>query len=222
MKVSKRLELLSNETIGCNSIVDVGCDHGLFSIYSILTHGTKHAYLLDINEEPLKSARTNCVKYKVTDKVTFLLSDGLLNYKGTVDCLVISGIGGYLMTKILSESLDKVKTAKKLVLQPNSDFEVLRTFLFENGFDIVVENMILDNEKYCYYLTAEVDNREYVEEDIMFGPLLRHSISNTYYNYWVKKYNKLLSEIKNINDKNQLEKLEKYIDKIHKNIISKG
>ncbi len=222
MKISKRLELLSNETIGSTSVVDVGCDHGLFSIYSILTHGIKHAYLVDVNEEPLASARLNCVKYKVTEKTTFILSDGLQNFKGTIDCLVISGIGGYLMTKILTESLDKVKNANKLILQPNSDFEVLRRFLFDNGFDITFEDMIVDNNKYCYYLTAHLDEVSYVEEDIVFGSMLRHNITTDYYNYWCKKYNVLLNELKNVKDKKQKEKLENYIDSIHKNVISKG
>ncbi|MFI3251828.1 MAG: class I SAM-dependent methyltransferase [bacterium] len=221
MKISKRLELLSKETVGCNTIVDVGCDHGLFSIYSVLNHGIKHAYLLDINEEPLNSAKLNCVKYKVTDKVTYLLSDGLIEFKGTLDCLVISGIGGYLMTKILSQSLDKIKQANKIVLQPNSDFEVLRKFLFDNGFDIVLENMILDNDKYCYYLTAELGQVEYTEEDITFGPLLRHNISTTYSNYWEKKYNALLKELTNVKDNSQKIKLENYIEKIKENIITK-
>lgn len=222
MKISKRLELLSNETIGHLSIVDVGCDHGLFSIYSILHNGIKHAYLLDINEEPLESAKQNCVKYKVTNKVTYLLSDGLIEFKGSIDCLVISGIGGYLMTKILSDSLDKVKTSKKIILQPNSDFEVLRKFLFDNGFEITFENMILDNNKYCYYLTAELNECKYVEDDIVFGPILRNNITTNYYNYWCKKYNVLINEFKNVKDQKQKEKLERYIDSIHKNIITKG
>ncbi|MFI3330146.1 MAG: tRNA (adenine(22)-N(1))-methyltransferase TrmK, partial [bacterium] len=152
---------------------------------------------------------------------TYLLSDGLIEFKGTLDCLVISGIGGYLMTKILSQSLDKIKKANKIVLQPNSDFEVLRKFLFDNGFDIVLENMILDNDKYCYYLTAELGQVEYIEEDITFGPLLRHNISATYSNYWEKKYNALLKELTNVKDNSQKIKLENYIKKIKENIITK-
>lgn len=220
MKISKRLELLSNETIGHLSIVDVGCDHGLFSIYSILHNGIKHAYLLDINEEPLESAKQNCVKYKVTNKVTYLLSDGLIEFKGSIDCLVISGIGGYLMTKILSDSLDKVKTSKKIILQPNSDFEVLRKFLLDNNFEITFEDMIIDNNKHCYYLVAETGQTTYVEEDIVFGPILRHDITDVYFNYWSKKYNVLLNELKNVKEKKQKEKLEEYIELINENIIS--
>ncbi len=220
MKVSKRLELLSNEVKGYDTVCDVGCDHGLFSIYSILNHGIKHAYLLDINQEPLNSAMNNFKKHKLNN-ASFLKTDGLKDFNNDLDCLVISGIGGYLMTRILTDDLDKVKKANKLILQPNSDFEILRKFLLENNFTIKYENMIIDNKKYCYYLTAINKKTSYKEEDILFGPILRGKINDVYYEYWNKKYNNMLQEIDKINDISRKKYVLNQISSIKENIIKK-
>lgn len=219
MKISKRLELLSNEVKGFNTVCDVGCDHGLFSIYSILNCGIKHAYLLDINEEPLNSAKNNFKKYNLSN-ASFLLTDGLKDFNDELDCLVISGIGGYLMTRILSDDLDKIKKAKKLILQPNSDFEILRKFLLENNFEITNENIVLDNNKYCYYLTAINNKVTYVKEDILYGPLLRNNINDTYYEFWNNKYINLIKQLDNIKEESNKLELNNKINSIKKNIIS--
>ncbi len=220
MRISNRLKLLSDQVKGFDVICDVGCDHGLFSIYSILNNNVKFAYLLDINNEPLNSAKNNFIKYKL-DNAKFILSDGLVSFDEKMDALVISGVGGYLMTKILKDSLNKVKQAKKIILQPNSDFEIVRKFLFENGFKITFEDMILDNKKYCYYLTAVVENSVYTDEDIIFGSILRNNISDVYYNYWNNRYESLLKEINNIKDVTQKEKVNISINQIKENIILK-
>ncbi len=219
MKISKRLEALSKEVIGFNTVCDVGCDHGLFSIYSILECGIKHAYLLDINQEPLNSAKNNFIKYKL-DNATFLLSDGLKEFNEELDCLVISGIGGYLMTRILNDDLEKIKKANKLILQPNSDFEILRKFLLENDFTITFENMLLDNKKYCYYLTAINKKTSFSEEDVLYGPVLRKDINNVYFDYWNNKYNNLINELNNIKDEKNKIELNNKISSIKKNIIA--
>ncbi|MFI3329533.1 MAG: class I SAM-dependent methyltransferase [bacterium] len=218
MKISKRLEALSKEVIGFNTVCDVGCDHGLFSIYSILYCGIKHAYLLDINQEPLNSAKNNFIKYKLSN-ATFLLSDGLKDFNEQLDCLVISGIGGYLMTRILQDDLDKIKLANKLILQPNSDFEILRKFLLENNFEITFENMLLDNKKYCYYLTAINKKTSFNEEDVLFGPILRKDINEVYFDYWNSKYINLNNELNKIKDDNNKIELNKKINSIKENII---
>ncbi len=219
MKISKRLELLSNEINGYQTLADVGCDHGLFSIYSIKKHGIKHAFLLDINKEPLESAISNFNKHNI-DNATFIQSDGLKEFNDKADCLVISGVGGHLATKILEDSIDKVKKFKKIIIQPNSDFDVLRKFLYMKKFTITYENIILDNKKYCYYLCAKFDNEvKYTKEDIVFGPVLRYNINDVYKKYWETKVNILEKQLNNIKQQNVKNEVVDNIDYIKKNIM---
>lgn len=197
MKISRRLEAIAQQCSGFNYLADVGCDHGLLSIYVVKKYNFKHVYLIDINKLPLKSAEENCKKNKIIN-CSFILSNGLKDFNEEVDCLVISGMGGHLIKDIINDSFEKIKKIKKIILQPNTDHEVLREYLYENKFEITFEDMIIDNKKYCYYLCAQYsgDNIIYNVDDIEFGKLR----NKVYLDFLERRYKKLKDEINNIND----------------------
>ena len=53
---------------------------------------------------------------------------------GEAQCLVIAGMGGPLMEKILTQGENVVKDMKELILQPQSEIGHFRRFLAENGY----------------------------------------------------------------------------------------
>ena len=142
-----RIELLASLNKDANSLVDVGCDHGYVAIKAIKEYNAKHAYLLDVNQLPLESAKKNVSHEGLLDKTDFLLSDGLIKYEGPTDNLVIAGMGGMLITKILSDSLSKAKCFKKVILEANNEVDKLRGFLINNHFVFDDEFIIKDGKK---------------------------------------------------------------------------
>ena len=59
-----------------------------------------------------------------------------------VDCAVISGMGGCLIVKILTEGLEVVQSLSCLVIQPQEDCAEVRIWLADNGWDIMDEDLI--------------------------------------------------------------------------------
>ena len=58
-----------------------------------------------------------------------------------IDTIVIAGMGGALMMRILSEGQAVACAAERLVLQPQSELYAFRCFLMEHGYQITAEDM---------------------------------------------------------------------------------
>lgn len=67
---------------------------------------------------------------------------------GEVNGVIIAGMGGNLIRDIILEDIEKVKLYDFLILQPAQNPEVLREFLYNNNFEILNEDLILDDGKF--------------------------------------------------------------------------
>ncbi|MDE7289287.1 MAG: Nif3-like dinuclear metal center hexameric protein [Oscillospiraceae bacterium] len=145
--LDKRLKLCADMVTG-KRVCDVGTDHAYLIVELLLSGKCDTAVAADINEGPLSAARTNLEKSGVTDRVDIILSDGLKNVpqEGITD-IVIAGMGGELIAKILSEC-DWLE-GKNLILQPMSKSDHLLRWLWKNGFEILKRQAVCEG-KFCY------------------------------------------------------------------------
>lgn len=159
-----------------NSVLaDVGTDHAYLPAFLILNGKINSALGCDINEKPLESAKQTVIDSGVLDKVTLKLCDGLCGVdKDEFDDLVVAGMGGELIIKILSDC-PYIKNEKyNLILQPMSKVYELRKWLCENGFLIVDEKSAVANNKvYTVINTKFVGGNTLQDESFYhFGKLL--------------------------------------------------
>ena len=155
MNISKRLKAVAGLITEGNIIADIGTDHGYIPIYMVTERNTPYAYAMDVNMGPLKRAKDNIDAYGVTDKVETRLSDGLKGLQpGLAGSIVIAGMGGLLICKILTEGMQTAKSAEELILSPHSDVDEVRVFLSKNHFETVDEGMVLDEGKYYFVIKA--------------------------------------------------------------------
>lgn len=102
MRISKRLEAVASFVSNNEVVLDVGTDHGLLMIYLIKNKIIERGYASDLREGPLKSAQQNVELFGLNNKIQLLLSDGLNKMSDDVTTIIIAGIGGELISKILS------------------------------------------------------------------------------------------------------------------------
>lgn len=161
-------------------LADVGCDHAYISINLLEKGKVERIIASDLREGPLNIARDNIRLYGFEDRIETRLCAGLCGYEaGEVDTILISGMGGMLVKEILSESIDVVRRADTLILEPQSDLRVVRAYLKDIGFKIIDEDMLNEGGKY-YQIMKAVKSKERMEvcEDIgamaenEFGPIL--------------------------------------------------
>lgn len=167
MQLSKRLEAVANMVSVGNRLVDVGTDHSYIPIYLCESGKIPSAIAMDINKGPLNRAREHIKEHNLENIIQTRLSDGVTALKsGEGDTLIIAGMGGGLVIKILSEGLEVISSIKELILQPQSEIEEVRRFLKERGYMIIEENIVIDDGKYYPMMKAVKGMTDY--DDVLF------------------------------------------------------
>lgn len=145
MEISKRLSFILDNIDKVNVIADIGTDHGYIPIVAIKNDLCDKAIGSDINKDPLDKGKLNSVLEGVDEKTEFRLGSGLSTLKkGEVNAVIIAGMGGNLIRDLLEAEIEKVKELDYLILQPAQNPEVLREYLYVNGYDIIKEDLCKD------------------------------------------------------------------------------
>ena len=162
--VTRLLEGVENNTL----FADIGSDHAFLSIEMIKRGLAKSAIAADINKLPLEKGEANAKSQEID--MEFILSDGFDNLEGRdITSAAVCGMGGELIAKILLRS--QVAHRCVLVLQPMSAQEDLRKDLWDNGFDIIKEEFVVDCGKVYTIILCKYDGviRSYTAKDLFLG-----------------------------------------------------
>lgn len=170
MSLKPRLNTIIKLIEPVDTIVDVGTDHGHLSIELIRESKAKRIIATDVNELPLLNAKQNiefALKNKIIDdSIELRISDGLQKISpGEAKAAIIAGMGGDLIVKILDDSKETALSLDYIILQPQRAGEKVRAWLIQNGFEIVDEISVKDNDKFYDIIKAKVGiHREEVSD----------------------------------------------------------
>ncbi len=140
VKISKRLLKCAKMVTSKGNIADVGTDHAYLPIYLALTNKISHAIACDIHKEPLNNAKSNVKLFNLENAVEVRQSDGLKNISSSeADTVVIAGMGGNLIAKILKDCKWENKKDKEFIFQPMKYENNLRVYLSKMGYEIKKE-----------------------------------------------------------------------------------
>lgn len=159
MELSERLNFIIKNIENTSVLADIGTDHGYIPLHALKSGICSKAIAVDINKEPLDKARLNAILEGMGEELEFRLGDGLkVLEKDEVEVTVIAGMGGNLIRDILEEQIEKVNSMKYLILQPAQNPEVLREYLYTNNYEIINEDLCLDEN--IYYELFKVRRKE--------------------------------------------------------------
>lgn len=166
MQLSKRLSKVVQQVQSGGVVADIGCDHGFTSIYLVINHICHGAIAMDINDGPLIRAKEHVSQYGLQEQIQIRKSDGTENLSpGEADTLLISGMGGGLMERILLSKPEVIRQLSEMVLSPQSEIYKVRRCIHKLGFMIDHEEMVFDMGKY-YTIIHCVPGIESYEQDI--------------------------------------------------------
>ena len=158
-------------------VADIGTDHAYLPILLVREGIALRAVACDIGSGPIERARKHICEAGMEEKIDTLQTDGLHGvetWKPTA--ILIFGMGGELIVKILSEA-DWIKQPHvRLILQPMSHAEILRAWLCDNGFEIIGETVTKEKRFYqtlCATLGERGEN--YTEAELMVGKVDRQT-----------------------------------------------
>jgi len=174
MRLSKRLERVAAFVPEGSRLADVGTDHGYVPIFLILTGTINRALAMDVREGPLLRAAGHIRDYGLEAQIETRLSDGLAQLEpGEADAVVIAGMGGELMIRILEEGRHVWEDIRTWILSPQSDLQKVREYLGEQGFLIEAESMLTEDGKYYTVMRVVRGTMRYDREiDSLYGRYL--------------------------------------------------
>ncbi len=187
MKISKRLKAIATLIPDQVKLLDVGCDHALLDIYVVKQKKNVLAVASDIHEGPLESAKQNIRSYGLEDKIETRLGNGLEVMDDTIDTIVISGMGGKNMLGIFKYSMDKLKNIDRIILSPNNDMVIIRTFLLKNGYRLEEEQMMEEKEIIYPILVFRKGKKHYRKIEYFFGPIFLKKKDPVFIKYYQKE-----------------------------------
>lgn len=198
--LSKRLSMILDLVEPCDTLADVGTDHGYLALEAILSGKAKQVIAADVRQGPLKQAQKTFAQASVFDKVKLVLSDGISSIEDPLDAVVISGMGADLILKIISQDQDKFKKIPQIIVQANTKLHTLRQGMADLGFQMIAENLTQDGffylaQRYVYTGLCEALN----EEQAYFGVLLDPD-DPLVLAYWTNELNRLSIILKNKTD----------------------
>ena len=145
LPISKRLLCCASMVQPGSRVADIGTDHGYLGIYLLQSSAARHVIACDLRKDPLENARRNAKLFGVDGEMELRLSDGLEKIlPDEVDTVVMAGMGGDLIQKILSQCPWRKREGLQFILQPQSAGNVLRRWLCEDGFEIQREEPVQD------------------------------------------------------------------------------
>ncbi len=154
-RLSPRLAAAASFVSGGLSVCDVGTDHAYLPVFLIRQGICREVLACDIGELPLQNAGKTVSCFELENAVRLRISDGLRNVSpDEAEEVVICGLGGTQIVRILSAAEWLSRPKQRLILQPMTHVEDVRQFLSENSFRILEEKYVLDEGRYYCCMSA--------------------------------------------------------------------
>lgn len=203
MRAKKRLRKIADLVVDQNCVADIGADHGFLTKILIEENRAKKVIATDISSKSLEKTKLLSEKFGFESKVDLRVGDGLEPlFENEVDLVVIAGMGGYEIIRILKTQ--NLKNIKKFVFAPAQNVPELREFLCGNGFEIVSDELTKDQKKFYFtlFVVKNGKTQKMQKEQILFGIQCRNAQNEEFFEFlkeFVEKRKALISQ--NLGDK---------------------
>ena len=196
-KISKRLKSIAELVSVDDRVVDVGCDHGLLSIYLVETKKLKKVIASDVNKNALSFAIKNIKECGVD--IPTVLSDGIDNVDITgINCLVMSGMGTATILHILEDG-NKLKQINKIIIQSNNNHDILRRQMNKRGYYLSEEVAVYDRGKWYLSMLFIKSGKKNTDLELEYGLLNNRD----YVRFLIDKYTRINNRIPDLEDREE-------------------
>ncbi|WP_125583173.1 tRNA (adenine(22)-N(1))-methyltransferase [Levilactobacillus cerevisiae] len=189
--LSQRLATVASYVPQGARLADIGTDHAYLPVNlakrGIITSGVAG----EVVPGPFKNAAHEIKKENLDERIIARLANGLQAIEPTdkIDTVAIAGMGGSLITQILTQDFDRLTGVQRLILQPNVGEANVRQFLMTHGFQLVTEEIVSEDGHDYEILVADrqANPTQYGQEDLHFGPYLLAAHSAIFIAKWQRE-----------------------------------
>ena len=220
-ELSKRLETVGRFVPEAARLADIGSDHAYLPVALMLKGKIDFAVAGEVVKGPFESAKRQVMKNGLSERIEVRLANGLdaIEKHDQISAITIAGMGGSLIRDILEAGRQNQRLSgeERLILQPNIGEKTLRTWLKENNYQIIAEEIIEENKKIYEIIVAEKKEQpiDYSEKELMFGPFLLEDKNATFSAKWqreLKQREVILEQLKNASEQNRHETIQQEVE----------
>lgn len=221
-KLSERLAVVAESVPLDGRLADIGSDHAYLPAWLVLNDKIDFAVAGEVVEGPYQSAKQLVDSLQLDSKITVRLADGLeaVYLEDHISVITICGMGGKLIRDILEKGkrLERLSGNERLILQPNIGEQIVRTWLQQNGYQIMIEHIVEEDHKTYEVIVAEKQEMpaEYSEAELLFGPVLLTKKGSVFLKKWAREREHRLSIIGQLEKAKQPNRLQ--IEQLKKEI----
>ncbi|PRR77226.1 tRNA (adenine(22)-N(1))-methyltransferase [Clostridium liquoris] len=169
MDISIRLRTIADMVSKCNCCADIGTDHGYIPIYLVKNRICNRAIASDINKGPIEKAKKNIELEGLEKYIECRIGGGLTTIKpNEANSAIIAGMGGNLIRDIIEESKEVFKSLDYIIAQPVQNPEILREYIYTEGYEILQENLCIDENKYYEIMKIRYNNKIQMVDSIFY------------------------------------------------------
>lgn len=197
--VSERLRAIADLVPARARVADIGTDHARLLVHVLTLRDAAWAIGIDCRESPLAEARRTlaAAPVAIARRAELRLGDGLAPLQpGEVDTIVIAGMGGRRIAEILEAHPEHTAAAARVVLQPTTDWPLLRRHLAQAALWPFDERIVWERGRphWMIAVAPAAGAWSWDEEDIEFGPCLRRG-KDAGYLAWLAAEHRRLADI---------------------------
>lgn len=146
--LSKRFQAIARHIEKGWTIADIGCDHGLLGVGMLQRGIASRVIAVDRSGLSLKKTERLAARLQLEDRLDCRLGDGLEPLlSDEVQAVVVAGVSGMEIGRILERGAQRIGPDTRLILQPMQGQDVLRKALIAQGLSIQGEDLVADNRR---------------------------------------------------------------------------
>jgi len=175
MQLSPRLAAIASLIPQGSVVADIGTDHALLPIYLIQQGVAGRVIAVENRPGILARARQTVSLFNQQYKIDLRLGDGLepLRPEDEVDVVVVAGLGGRTICRLLHAGCSLRRGVRAFILQPMQEAPLLRRWLVAHGFRFLTERLVREGRR-IYEIIVAGQGRERVADPLLYelGPVL--------------------------------------------------
>ena len=146
-RLSNRLLKLAEFIVPGSFIADIGSDHCLLPIFLCEQNLIEGAFAVDNKEGPYSRMVKAIKDAGLEDKISYSLSNGIEKLDPRCDTVVLAGMGGRLISEILTSHKERLENVEYIVIDAHTDLFIVYETLVSLGYEIEMSFFLVDKDK---------------------------------------------------------------------------
>ena len=153
-------------------VADIGADHGYLISYLVENSIINRGYACENKKGPFSRLKENINSLNLENQVQVELSDGISSLPNDINTVIIAGMGGDTVIKIIHDSIEKLLNINCFIISSHTKMFEVRETLTNLGYYIENENACIDEEKFYQVSKFVKGKKEYSQIELKYGPIL--------------------------------------------------